>query len=605
MTTFESQLEERLEELDKMIDDSRTKKQKKWRTIIYNRVVDAIDAGNTQDEVIDNLWGDYLAWCAVFLTTISGHPLMLTPWQYKLHVMYEANDDVWAYLPRRNGKTTGLASLLLYDAMTRKNAQILLLAPTSDQLVVMKEIRNFIAKPSAAILFEKFVGHGSKGSSSASNATDKLGSTFNVNTLRFLNGSIIEAHNLNVKQGGSTKRGLSADTIVVDEISLLPAELFHEIVESIIMDSHTSTRKKLVRIGTPDEDADADLKRKWHEAIESDDIATLTTNAWEAVENGLRMPKAMRKRFMGLGIQCPYVRDCGACPIVIPEYYEELTGKPSPVEGDQCPCNADSNKTYVQEDMARFFDNANFMLNEAWIDAAGITNGFRMPETLDPKQQYIISVDVGQEHAETWIGVWELTAMTVHGDVMPSIKLVYKEVIIDQKIAGVKNPSMRRIRELYNIIKPVRIYIDSTGKKEIVVDLVMHDANSTAPAIPMGVFVTNKTAENNGTIGQWSTGPYKAEMMNNMIDCFRNGQIMVPKDDTMFWSQFTKELKGLRPQPPTNTRPYVVWPDTLHMTDAVALAALHIRMDAMYRNPYTSPIIMSNHEIFSDDESFI
>ncbi len=588
---------ERLQLLATAVEKSTTPSARKWKQIIYDKIIKYIQQSNGDDETFKKLiWLDYLAWTAWHFDGEST-PIFLTKKQFKMKLNFDEFDqNIWLY-QRRAGKSLGTAVLVLYYAMTNSNKKVLIFAPTEDQLVLMQNVRALLSQDCASSLFDQFLGKDViKGKAGADDdSLSKLGSKFNDKYIRFLNGSDITAATLNVKGGGSTRRGFSANLIVADEFQEIPPELREEIIEPIIMDAF-SDDKRLIYIGTPHTKIDPKLDVFWENAKTDKWTGTLHSDCWEAVEEGVRTPATMAKRFRSLEIPCRWVLEHGICPVYLPKMYNaaqatvnnEKVAKGAdpnhlalPIEIDTngrgvVPCGkiCMQNSTFVMEDMAAFPRDFGLGIPPDWLKAAQRDYQWISPDTaltLYPNANFYMSVDVGDAHADTCILIW-LKEYDNDGIIKTQrLRLVYHEVVNDPLIVGVKNPGMDVVKSLYHKFLPKRIYIDTTGKKDIVADLL----GGTNP-IPQTSFYTNEPAEKNGAVGHWSTGPNKNEMFTNFKEQLRLNKVIVPSTDIVFFDKFFNELIELRPEPATSTRRYVYWGITLHLTDALALGALEL-----------------------------
>lgn len=573
--------EERIAALKSTVEASNTVRQFEWRKAIFDRIKKYIkDSRGDNEKFYENIWIDYPCWVAWYFDTDRGFPMYVTQKQAEMKEKFYAYEECWFMMQRRAGKTAGIAALILYHSMRYANEETIIFAPTEDQLVIMKEIRGFMGRKSAVDLFNKFLGENVNKNSIAAGA-DKLGVSFNKESIRFKNGSSIEAHNLNIKQKSDTKRGFSATVIVVDESALVPADTMNSIVEPILMDAHNANvKKRLVKLCTPTEAYDDDLRRKWAEALVDNTIGTIWSNCWSAIEDGIRLPNVMRKRFVKLKIPCEYVLRAGVCPVYLPSIYKELTNLDPPKDAngkvfEHCPCGSRSSKDYVQEDLAEFAESNLIGISAQWLEQSAGDHHFSMPEMLPKDRVYIMAIDWGDIYADTDIGIWEVVQENCMGLNMLSIKLVYNEVIKDSHVVGEKNPSADRVKYLHSVVPIYKIYVDTTGKKEQVAELVRGDKN-----IPKIVIYTPENVEKKGAVGMWFNGPLKAEVMNYMVDCLKTGRVIVPKKEVGFFKKYEGQLLGLRPEAPTATRNYVLWPDTLHLTDMVAMACWHLYQEA-------------------------
>lgn len=579
---------DRILALQEGVKASRTPKQLQWRERIYEKIVGYITDSQGDDEVFKKLlWGDYLAWAAWYLNG-EEHPLFLTKKQFMMYVrFFEKDSNIWMY-QRRAGKSVGTAVLVLYYALTHPNKNVLTFAPTEAQLFLMPSIRTFLGQDSAEQIFTEFLGENvRRGNATVEDDTNKVGTVFNQKYIRFSNGSDITAVTLNVTSGGSTKRGFSANIIVVDEFQDVPSSIREEIIEPIIMDAF-SDEKKIVYIGTPHRKIDVKLDEFWESAKKNPLEGTLHSHCWDAVEEGIRKPGIMATRFRKLHIPCKWVLKAGICPIFLPAMYEEATGEV--IERNDkgfgkvdCGKVCMENDTFVQEDMAMFPNEYGIGIPKEWIYRAGMP--IQLPKTDYELYQYrssktIMGIDWGDVHADTSICIFQVKTRSMEGVSQEYLELIWSEVVNDPHVVGKKNPSATRIKQLYKMLECSHIFVDTTGKKEQVMELIM-EMNDGEPPISKTVFPTNKGAETNAAIGQWSSGQWKDTVMKNMKEQLRLNRILVPDEEQnlVFWDQFYNEILGLRPEPATETRPYAKWGETLHLTDAIALAAMYLGED--------------------------
>lgn len=472
----------------------------------------------------------------------------------------------------------GTAVLTLYYMMTHPNSKTLVFAPTEDQLVLMQEARRIFSCESATELYREFLGDRViKGSGEVDDdSLNKLGSKFNQKELRFLNGAHLTAVTLNVKGGGASRRGFSANVIIVDEMQEIESSIREEIIEPIIMDAF-SDEKRLVYIGTPHTKVDRRLDVFWDNMIESKTDGTLHSHCWEAVEEGIRMPDVMQKRFRKLEIPCKWVVEHGICPVMLPDFYEKATGET--IERDEngkgvvgCGDICMNNETFVQEDMAMFPRDYGLGIPPEWIKAAGKDYeiwGRHDYHKIKEDDKIIMSIDWGDVKADTQICIWKKEIADRGILKTETITLLYEEIVNDPQEVGVKNPSAEIVKNIYWDWLPGRIVVDVTGKKEQITELITGKG-----AIPRDVFLTNATAKKNNVVGHWSSGPIKAQMFDNMKEQLRLNKIIVPNTEMVLWDKFFSELISMKPKEATQSRPYTLWGDTMHLTDAVALAAL-------------------------------
>lgn len=579
-------VKERLVLLEEAVDKAATPAARKWRAAIFQNILKYIKASNGDDSKFKRfLWQDYLAWTAWYFNG-EKYPIYLTKKQYQMYVkFFEGDNNVWMY-QRRAGKSLGTAVLTLYYAMTNQNKKILIFAPTEDQLVLMQEIRRLIADESATDLFNDYIGEGvKKGAAQESDdSLSKLGSKFNHKEILMRNGTEIKAVTLNVKGGGSSRRGFSANVIVVDEFQDIPPEIREEIIEPIIMDAF-SDDKKLVYIGTPHTKVDPRLDLFWDNAQESKFQTTLHSHCWEAVEEGIRKPEKMSNRFRALEVPCKWVLEHGVCPVFLPKMYEEVSGESLEYDDNGkpiVPCGkiCMDNPTFVQEDMAMFPREYGLGIPPEWIKASGHEYEFVSEhEAYKFEGKYLVmSIDWGDVRADTQICIWTLDEVKTGVLSQQKLTMIYQEVVNDPQIVGVKNPSASRVKELFHAFQPRQVIVDVTGKREQVTELITRQMDGKPP-IPKHVFLTNDAAKKNAVPGFWFSGPTKAEMFDNMKEQFRLNKIQVPGTDIVFWDKYFNELIGLQPKERTQTRPYVHWGETMHLTDAVALGALVLQKE--------------------------
>lgn len=483
------------------------------------------------------------------------------------------------------------AVIVLYYAMTNNNKKVLLFAPTEEQLVVMASVRTLLGQESASALYKQFIGENvikSKASNGEDDSLNKLGSVFNQKYIRLLNGSDITAVTLNVAKGGSSRRGFSANVIFVDEFQDVPPEMRGEIIEPIIMDAF-SDEKRLVYVGTPHTKVDRKLDLFWDAAKKNDGEGTLHSHCWEAVNEGIRTPKKMANRFSKLNIPCRWVLKTGICPVYLPKMFTEKTGQAVEIDErgfGKIPCGkiCMDNSTFVMEDLAQFSSDIGMAIPPEWIRACGkeyeMVHSVDLPTLLGRK--LVLSVDIGDISADCQICLWEvLTHMDEAGLQSTKLRMVYQEVVVDPQTIGMKNPAMKRIKEIWHMCQPQVVCVDVTGKKEIAMELIMEMHDGSRP-IPRHVFLTNETAKNNNIVGNWTSGPEKAVQFENMREMVRLSRLEFPLTDIVVFDKIFNELISLAPQSPTMTRPYSLWKtsdgkSTLHMTDAVTLAALYLK----------------------------
>lgn len=591
---------DRLKALSSSVQNATTPAAKAWKQTIYDKIISYIQRSNGDDEVFrQHLWLDYLAWTAWHFDGESV-PIFLTKKQFKMYLNFKEYDsNIWLY-QRRAGKSLGTAVLVLYYVMTNINKKVLIFAPTEDQLVLMQNIRALLSQDCASALFEQFLGKDViKGKAGNEDETlSKLGSKFNDKYIRMLNGCDITAVTLNVKGGGSTRRGFSANLIVADEFQDIPPEIREEIIEPIIMDAF-STDKRLVYIGTPHTKIDPKLDIFWEEAKASKWTGTLHSHCWEAVEEGVRTPATMGKRFRSLEIPCRWVLEHGICPVFLPKMYNSAIAESNnkkvaggetdptklekPVEVDEkgrgvVPCGkiCMNNSTFVQEDMAMFPNDFGLAIPPDWVKAAGRDYDWA---TIDTAGQFatnnlVMSVDYGDVHADTQICVWVKEYSTDSLIQTQRLRLVYQEVVNDLLEVGVKNPSAGRVKAVFHAFKPKAVVVDVTGKKDQITELIVGDS-----PIPRHVFWSNEAAEKNGVVGMWWNGPMKSDMFKNFKEQLRLNKMIVPNRDIVFWDKWFNEIISLKPEPATMTRQYIYWGQTLHLTDAAAMAALVLQKD--------------------------
>lgn len=480
--------------------------------------------------------------------------------------------------------SVGSAVLVLYYAMGNKAKNVLIFAPTEDQLVLMHSVRELLGQDSATYLFDTYIGKDvvKSNASAATDGTNRVGAVFNQKYIRFKNDSDIKAVTLNVRGGGSTRRGFSANLIVVDEFQDVPPEVREEIIEPIIMDAF-SDDKKLIYIGTPHRQVDPKLDFLWQDAQASDVIGTLHSHCWEAVAEGIRTPAKMMSRFSKLNIPCKWVVEHGVCPVYLPNFWKHVTGEEVPVDDDgmgvvACGKVCMDNETFVQEDMAMFAKDESIGINPEWVRAAG--RSYDWVSHADAYKHYgsnlVMSIDYGDVKADTQICIWVKEKHDNGLFVTERLRLLYEQVVLDPRKVGVANESPDVIKSLYHVFKPKRIFVDATGKKEQMTMLI-----TGANSIPKSAFYTNEASQKNGAVGVWFSGPLKAKMFNNMKEQFRLNRIIVPNEasDMVFWNKFYDEVTALRPMEPTMSRSYVYWGITMHLTDAIALAAMYLEDD--------------------------
>jgi len=525
-----------------------------------------------KNEKLKHLLGKDVAWMKVKSIAPSGEHQTYDIEVGKNH-NFIANNIV-------THNSLGTAVLTLYYAMTHPNSKILCFAPTEDQLVLMQEARRVFADESASELYTQFLGERViKGSGEVDDESlNKLGSKFNQREIRFLNGSQIQAVTLNVLRGGASRRGFSANIIIVDEFQDVERFIREEIIEPIIMDAF-SDEKRLVYIGTPHTKVDKKLDLFWDESVKSPSEGTLHSQCWEAVEEGIRLPESMSKRFRKLSIPCKWVLEHGVCPVYLPDMFESVSGKT--VERDEkgrgvvaCGEICMTNPTFVQEDMAMFPRDYGLGIPPDWITAAGHSYVFYTEADLPlpPGTHVVMSIDWGDVRADTQICIW-LVENYDNGPLKQTrLRLIHEVVVNDPQEVGIKNPSAEIVKRLCAKWRPEKIYVDVTGKKEQITELISGNA-------PIGrhLFYTNDGAAKNNVVGMWFSGPTKASMFDNMKEQLRLNRIIVPDSDIVFWDKFFNELINLKPKEATQTRPYVLWGETMHLTDAVAMAALHLQ----------------------------
>lgn len=483
--------------------------------------------------------------------------------------------------------SVGTACILLYHAMVRTQAsQILIFAPTEGQLVLMESIREILASEAASWLWNKYLGEGvTKGGASEATEDSKsrIGVKFNEKFIRLANDATIKAVTLNTQRGGATKRGESADILVVDEFQDVDKDIKSQVIEPIVLSSFSKKKEsKLIYIGTPHTNVDFKLDKKWEEAKEPDSgTGTLHSTCWEAMEEGVRTPNVMKGRFRDEEIPCRWVLKHGICPVFLPKMYERTTG--DPVDRDEngngvvgCGEICMNNNAFVQEDMAMFPQNDGLGIPPEHVQATSRDYRFI---TLDEAPSYagkhlVLSVDLGDIHADTQICVWELVSRNIDGYVAKTLRLIYQEAVNDNKKVGVKNPAVARIKEIYQIFQPKDVCLDATGKKEFATELI-----TGSDPIDRTRFITNESSKKNGVVGYTFTGPSKAELFDNMKRAFRLNKLEVPSKsyDMVFWDKYFNGIVSLKPEPPVPSRPYVKWGITGHMADAIALACLTIK----------------------------
>lgn len=537
------------------------------------------DSGGDDELAYAGMIADWPCFAAWELSSKEGIPLFYSEWQERANKLCMYYDDVCMLCARQIGKSVFASSDILRRMCQRPNTNVLLIAPTEEQLIVRDEVNRMIR--GSRFINEYFIAGGR-------HATE--------NTAFGANGSTFHAMNLNVKAEGDTKVGNNGTDVVLDEFQNFTKKSWEEAVQPMLSSAYV--RRRVLRIGTAKLTFRPDFDKVWLQARNSEYTGTLNITCWDAIRQGIKLakidprsgrpsPQSMSARFQELKIDCPAVLDHGKCPVYMPEDYLELGGKPGKEwKPGEFPCPYKfacmQNDAFVKEDFAAFPTGADRYFAKSWLDALRRPYRFYTPGQIRNNfRPMYLGIDVGGIVDPGEIVAGELIQeVSATGLQMNKLRVIGWETVQPfTKRPGVTPstaPTVEAIKRAYMLYHPSQIYIDATHNFELINQLM-----SEPNPIPPSILYANAPSLNRETRGVYLSPIEKSKVYDWHRTCVATETFIVPDETTEseFWSAFFEAHFATRLR--NSTAGYNVFePHTKdHLTDACALLSIALNTE--------------------------
>lgn len=521
-------IKERLSELRETVAASKTPAQYETRKKILDRIIEHLeDSGNDKRHFYANLIRDWPCFVAWELDTREGVPIFYSPWQLDAYYRSLEYDNVWLSCCRQSGKTVFEATKALELCLKNENHKVMIVAPTKTQLVARDEFRHFVNN--SEFIQEHFL-------------KEDLGGVNAKFEMYFAgNGSRFQALNLS----GDFKRGETANTIMIDEFQLLSSKDYNEVVQPML--SSTFTNRQIYRFMTPSWLYREDLGDLWWRAQDSGDILTINIDIWQALHEGIKKATyddgagSVQEIFDNLNIDCPYVAAVGACPDMLPAWFQE---DPETGEKPSCGCAALRNDSFLKEHMARFPKQSEKYFPAEWLHSARKKKQMMsVAEIAALDDPLVLGIDLG--------GLSDPTEIVINR-YREKNNTFYLETLRRHQynpVGGGGSGSKADLKSIGERIK--RLYHKLAGQVTVIPDITRkehqaQDLTSGANKIPPSAIATNDTADRHGLSGIWITGQEKSRLYNNHRILLGQSQVEVRGSKDSFWDDYFHQHNAVR-----------------------------------------------------------
>lgn len=525
-------------------------------------------------------------------------PMFPTKWQIEAANAYDMFEYVSGLTTRKIGKSAFLSSHSPFTAC-RNVKQIVILAPTTKQMFVMKDVHRAIKTSEFLMdewIFPKHLGPRHEG-------------RFTTEEIEFgRNHSTISSTNLNINESGETKRGIKGTDIYLDERQTVPKDIKITVISPALSDEFSP--KKMMTFGTPNLKYDPDLAIDFEAEKTNPDYYVINYDWMDGIMQGAISAKRMREVFKtDYKIECPFARKYGVCvPRILDTKNTELIkyylGEKYPVVEDGYQIRWDKYNSKLVAPGDDNYDNSwkcqqQCMMHSIFAEEYGAkfgqsNNPFFTTEMFEPLfrdyafeykakigAKYIIAADFGKFVYPTQILVFELVG--------GYLKLVYwfevpLMVGTMEKDGSPPNywpivKELFRIYDIYNKYNGVqKLYLDVNSNIELAYNIVT--GNNNHPGIWKGKIFQNEAAKKRGVYGIMTSTQYNTEMKVHYQKVLIYGRMIFPALEPEFkrkfmWEHLNCKIRNtkngyLNFEPPRRVGAGI------DMLDAASMASLHI-----------------------------
>jgi len=551
-------------------------------------------------------------------------PMFPTQWQIEAAQGYEIKDYVSGLTSRKIGKSAFLSSHAPQQAI-KSVKQIVLLAPTTQQMFVMEDIHRAVRTSDFLMddwVYPKYLGKKHEGH-------------FTQEHIEFgRNHSTISSLNLNINAGGETKRGIKGTDIYLDERQTVPKIIKTTVIGPALSDEFS--RKKMMEFGTPNLKYDVDLADDFLSEQSDPLYYTLNYNWMKGLICGAisatRMKDVFKKDYK---INCPFVRKWGVC---LPELYnlgrqdmldyylgpdsnikpiddgfnlrwdryEKIIKYPGDVgyKNDWSCCKQClMNPTFAEEYGAKFGQSTNNFYTREMLEQC--FRDYKFEQSAQRGYHYVFGVDFGKFVYHTQILVFKIV-----GDYL---KLVYwyEVPLMTQKTENDGTPPSYWpiIHTLYDIYDKFnefggvdKLYLDVNSNMELARNIVVGD--NLHPGIWMGKIYQNEPAEKRGVFGIFGTNnvinsDIKIHYQKQLI----SAKLIFPNQEEEFRKKFMWEHLNCNVEPSKAGHLTFEPPNRaglgIDIMDAASYAALHLDTMKSYDTMMNMAVTLKDY----DDEN--
>ena len=551
----------------KVLEDTPFSEALQHRIEIYNRLIRYMKLPDQSEaEFLERVCNDFDVFCAFFISLpivkkSTGEDFMGAMYpsiaQSRMVQLIEKNRTVYIVVNRQSGKSRMMSAYALYKSIRKPNSTINLLAPTKQQLQIMRDVKGYC--DSIDFIRHRFVLDEKSG-----------GKLSNEHIVFGFNGSQINSMNLGQAQKGDYKRGLRGDCIV-DEVFIVDSDVMENLIAPLQSSAYADV--KLIFTGTPSLKFNPDIQQTIESAKDREGIGLLHVGCWESIELGATTAGSIADRFHDLRIPCEYGRQ-GFCP----KFYKEggYFIKPNPKYANfECNKVCYENDSFVMENLAEFPVGANRVFPAEWLYACSRPNLSLIPvhniSQRPPGSTRVMSIDIGV--------IRDATAVIFADDVVDSnLKQSVLQVVGWYEIPPLRdmslgsNPIRDNLQNLYMIYKPSIIYIDVTRNEDFVWNL-MHDGENPIPRSKFYACPTQKRKESVGV--WWGNQTVKHELVVNHRTQINQGRWVVPQSPPDFFERWFDDHFKLRLKEGSSEN-YMVYTRTGHTLAAAMMASLYL-----------------------------